>query len=242
MTPEQTASAVAAPISQYGSKFMLGRSFYAGVDELGYSGMDFYFVGRGGVLGDAPADAVIAAFGFMQPDLVRALWDSGRAVAPVAESVERFADRCAEWGRRRFGTSVDLARLAALAERAVDCADATAAPVFAGWRAVQRPDDPAGAAALLLHCLREHRGGMHLIAVRASGLTALEAVLANGGEAVAQLFGYQPPYPDVSALAEQVRQAEAVTNRLASQAYEALSGHERSEFVDLVGALHAVLS
>lgn len=196
---------------------------------------------QGGVLGDGPADAVIAAFGFMHPDLVRGMWDAGRTVAPVADTVARFAERCADWGRRRFDPAVDLDRLAVLAERAVASADATAAPLFAGWRAVPRPTDGAGATALLLQALREHRGAMHLIAVRAAGLTALEAVLVNGGEGVAQFFGHHAPFPDVSGLGERVADAEVVTNRLAAQAYEVLADGERAEFVALVHALHAGL-
>ncbi|MCC6227091.1 MAG: hypothetical protein IT195_11905 [Microthrixaceae bacterium] len=240
MTPEATAAAVAAPIGEYGTKFMLDSSFYEGLDKWGYGGFDFYFAGRGGVLGDGPADATIAAFGFMHPDLVRDMWDAGRAVAPVHETVTRFTDRCAEWGRRHFGESTGLPRLAALAERVVESADATAAPLFAGWRAVPRPADAAGATALLLNCLREHRGGMHLIAVRSVGLTALEAVLANGGEGVARFFGHQPPFPE-AAPAEKTLEAEAITNQLAAQAYEILDEGERLEFVDLVSSVRTAI-
>jgi hypothetical protein len=241
MTPEETAAALAAPVGEYGTRFMLDGDFYGGLDALGYSGFDFYFVGRGGVLGDGPADAAVAAFGFMHPDLMGRMWDAGRAVAPVAETVRLFAERCADWGRQHFDPGLDLDRLAELAAPVVESADGTGAPLFAGWRAVPRPPDGAGATALLLNCLREHRGGMHLIAVRAAGLTALEAVLVNGGAGVAQFFGHQPPFPDVEAVAGRARAAEEVTNRLAAQAYEVLGEPERVELVGLVRALRAGL-
>ena len=52
-----------------------------------------------------------------------------------------------------------MPELVALVERVVDSAEAAALPLFAGWRALPRPDDAAGRLGLLLNVLREHRGG-----------------------------------------------------------------------------------
>lgn len=241
MDPATTAAVVGGPISAYGTRYMLDSEMYADLDQWGYAGLDFYFCGRGGVLGDAPADAVVAAFGFMHVDMVRSMWEAGREVAPVATTVRRFADRCADWGRRHFDPSVDLDRLADLAVRVVDGADMSGAPLAAGWRAVERPADGAGNTALLLQTLREHRGGMHLMAVRAAGLRPLDAVLVNGGHGVARFFGHSPPFPDLSGrddITDAVAVAEATTELLAAQPYGMLDEAERAEFAELVVALH----
>ena len=241
MTPTETAAAVALPISTFGTKFMLDPAFYIIPAERGWAGMDFYFVGRGGVLGECGGDIVAAAFGFMEPAMVRSMWDQGRSVAPVADAVALFAEGCADWGRQRFGTDIELDELASLAARVVVAADPSGNTLFTGWRSVSVPTDGAGAVALHLQTLREHRGGAHLMAVRAAGVTPLEAVLANGGEGVASFFGHQPPFPDVAGLTEQVAAAEEMTNHIAAQPYEALDPSERARFVELVGAVRAAI-
>src|SRR3982751_3883877 len=53
--------------------------------------------------------------------------------------------------------------LAPEARRVLGEADPAARPLFAAWRAMPIPEDSRGArAAVLLHLLREHRGGAHL--------------------------------------------------------------------------------
>ena len=51
---------------------MTDPATYAYGAELGFDGMDFYVAGRGGALGDVPADVVTAAFIYFEPDVVRA--------------------------------------------------------------------------------------------------------------------------------------------------------------------------
>ena len=46
---------------------MTDPATYAYGAELGFEGMDFYVAGRGGALGDVPADVVAAAFVFFAP-------------------------------------------------------------------------------------------------------------------------------------------------------------------------------
>ena len=97
-------------------------------------------------------------------------------------------------------------------------------PLFAAWRAMPIPDDSPGArAAVLAHLLREHRGAAHIIAIRASDLTPLEAIIAGPeGEAGATAFGWQPPYPPFEPLMRRRAWAEAVTDRIAGEAYRVL--------------------
>jgi len=99
------------------------------------------------------------------------------------------------------------------------------------------PDDAEARVVQLLHVLREHRGGTHLLAVLATGLTPRAAVLAgSGGAPNAQFFGWRPPYEDVSGLADRRAQAEALTDRLAAPAFQALDDAETDELRGLLGA------
>src|SRR6185312_17226025 len=90
-----------------------------------------------------------------------------------------------------------LPKLVELAERVVVSAEAAGMPLFAAWRAMPLPDGaPSARAAVLAHLLREHRGQAHLLAIRATGLTPLEAIISGPqGETGATAFGWQPPFP-----------------------------------------------
>lgn len=242
MTPEAAAAAIGRPIGSIGSRFMFDPSTYADAAEHGYAGLDFYFSGRCGVLGDVDATVVNASLGFFEPDSVRELWDQGRSVAGATAAAERFAAACARWGRNHFGDDVDYEQLNALAGRVIAAAPSAGLPLFAGWREVPLAADAKGAACQQLNVLREFRGGVHLVAVVAAGIVPFEAVLAKGGTANADLFGYSGPYPDVSALAGPLAEVEATTDRLAGAALAALDEDELDRFVDLVRATRGGLT
>jgi hypothetical protein len=76
-----------------------------------------------------------------------------------------------------------------------------------------------------------------VLAIRASGLTPLEAIIAGpDGEAGATSFGWQPPFPPLGPLVRRRTWAEAVTDRIAGQAYRVLEPEERTELADLLDA------
>lgn len=88
----------------------------------------------------------------------------------------------------------------------------------------------------MLHLLRELRGGLHLVATTAAGLSPLEAVLAANPPERAQFLGWQGDFPECGHLKPQREEAEETTDRLSAAVYErALSPAERAEFADLVG-------
>ncbi|MBI1378805.1 MAG: hypothetical protein GC157_15200 [Frankiales bacterium] len=214
---------------------------------LGLRGRQGYVRGRGSVLGEVDADVVTAAFGFWPADVVREAWEGGRAVVDVATAVTAYADVCRDWGRTRLGATRDPGRLAELLATVVDGLDVAGLPLFAGWRAVPLPDDDLGRAAQLMHVLREHRGGLHLVAVIATGLTPLQAILAGpgaaalqnalqggGGSGNAAFYGWEEPFEDASAHVAARADAESLTDRLVAPAYDALGHDERVELLDLL--------
>lgn len=240
-----TVRALADPVAAVGGRFMLHRTTMAAGVEAGYpNGLVYYVRGRGGVLGDVDADVVSAAFGFFRPDMVRALWEEGARVEPARRAARRYADHCASWGAARLAPLEGMDRLAELAERVLDAVEVPGLVLFAGWRAEPLPSDGAARAYQLLHVMREWRGSAHLVAVAASGLTPVEAILAGpGSEEQAALFGWEPPFPDVTDLAGVRRSAEDLTDELQIAAYEsALDPGERAELVALVERVQAALA
>ena len=115
-----------------------------------------------------------------------------------------------------------MARLVELTERVVAAVDAAGLPLFAAWRAMPVPDDAPGArgGGRCCTCCTSTGCGVHVVAVRASGLTPLEAIIAGpDGETGAVAFGWQPPYPPAGPLVRRLMWAEAVADSLAGQAY-----------------------
>ena len=205
---------------------------------LELTGWAFYVAGRGGVLGDdARPETVAAAIGVIAPDAVSAGWETARKVGSGEVAASRLAE-CARWGDEHLATAPALARLVALAERVVAAAEAVAMPLFAACRAMPKPDGGVGArAALLAHLLREHRAGALLVAARACGLSPVEMIIAGPeGEEEAVAFGWPPPYPARAPLLRRYVYAEALADRIAGQAFAALSVTERRELVHLLQA------
>ncbi len=231
------AARVKDTIGRLGGGFMLSEQAKAKGKELGTGGWGTYMIGRGGVLGDVHPHVVAAAMAFFPYDRVETGWERGRAVLPPAEAATRFAEICHEWATARLADVPDLGRLADLLAPVAEAAGVAGAPLFAGWRAMPLPDEPAARATQLCHVLREHRGANHAIAVLASELTPLEAVLTAGGPGNASFFGWPEPYPDVSHLIGRTGRraaADALTDQLAGTPWLALDESAFAECADLL--------
>ena len=231
-----TAQRTAAAVSTIGSHFMLDGATYKRGAELGFQGLDFYVTGRGGVLGEVDADVVAAGFAFFEPNGVRALWDQGRSVMPPTEAARAFAESCDTWADAHVPDELDAGRLAELASRVAGAARPACAPVFAGWRAMDVPDEPKAAAVRQMNVLRELRNGLHAAAVISAGLSPLEALSIKTPHMV-PLFGW-PEGASTDGLQERWDGAEAQTDRSIAHAFEALDDAERAELTDLANALH----
>jgi hypothetical protein len=240
LSSRETVLAVSRTIHNVGTTWMIDDEVARQGKQHGYGdGLQFYFAGRGGVLGDVDASVVAAAMGFWEPGKVRARWEEGVAVAGASQAARRYAQACADWGEKHLAGVEGGERLVALAEKLVAAVDVAGLPLFAGWRSMPRPAPGPGRLIHLVHLLREMRGGMHLVAVAAAGLSPLEAMLTSDGEGQARYFGWRD-LPDVSRLMDRRGQAEEITDRLATAAYQrAFSPSERAEFADLVAKLGA---
>jgi hypothetical protein len=238
VTPEQAAAAAKRAVLELGGAFGHDPKTMRKARQLGLTGWAFYVAGRAGALGDVRPDTAAAAMAFIASEAVKDGWEAARRIAPPPEIAAHNLSECCRWGRENLESFYGLPQFVELAERVVVEADPAGMPLFAAWRAMPIPEDSLGArGAVLLHLLREHRGGAHVIAVRASSLTPLEAIVAGpDGEAGATAFGWQPPYPPHAPLVRRRAVAEALTDRIAGEAYRVLESPERRELVELLDA------
>jgi hypothetical protein len=240
-TAVEASDATAIPILEFGRAWMSSPDVQARAADLGLApGFSFWVNGRAGALGDVGSDVAAAAIGFMAPDLVREHWDSRPSDVTPRRAAMEYAAVAAAWGREAVADVPvpDLERIAELGYRVADASLPSCGALFAGWRALDRPDDPAGNATHALQVLREMRGGAHLSAVAAAGLTPHHAIISftadpvRGGVRGAERFGWTAPHPEPDEAAK--ARAEEMTTIAACGGFEALSEAERSEFVELV--------
>lgn len=130
----------AGAVGDIGARFMLDMDMYGDAATLGYGGLAFYFAGRGGVLGDVDHAVVYETFAFFPAETVREAWESSATVEDRSVSAQRFASYAGSWAAAHLpAEGVDYRRLAELAGKVIDAADAETAPVFAGWRELDEP-------------------------------------------------------------------------------------------------------
>jgi hypothetical protein len=229
------------PIHDIGTAIYLSPDVFGWAAEWGWSNpFSFYFAGRGGMLGDVPADVVTSAFGWFEPGAVGAMYSEGVAVAGATDAAARMAEAHSKWGRKHFADVDGLDDVVAVTEELVDHLEGSAIPLFVGWRDAHRCETTAGRAAQLMQVLREWRGGLHLVATTAVGLSPLEAILTNEGPGQAKFLGWAEPFPEFEAIKAKHDEAEEMTDRLCATALvEALNVGKYPAFEAGVKALRS---
>jgi hypothetical protein len=252
ITGTDLARRTRAAITGLGGRFMLAPQMAAAASTVGVQAHVLYIRGRVAPVGALTPVAATALLAIMPEGLVR------RAFERTAElSAERAAGACTEaclqWGRDHLsGVPAELLdRLSELGEKVVDSAELSALPLIAGWRAVPRPSDAPARAALVLHLLREHRGALHLAAVRAQGLDVPLAILAapGAGEARLRAFGWRDADIDaiqaraalVPDLSDRWAAAERDTDAAFGGALSVLDADEAEELVRLCDQVSAAV-
>jgi hypothetical protein len=207
------------PIHDIGTSAYLSPDIAGWAAHWGWSNpFAFYFAGRGGMLGDVGADVVTSAFGWFEPNTVRAMFSEGAGVDGATGAATRMAEAHGRWGEKHYGDVKGLDEIVAVTEELVDGLEGSAIPLFVGWRDAPRSESSPGRAAQLMQILREWRGGIHLVATTAVGLSPLEAILTNEGPGQAKFFGWPEPFPDFGPLKERHDEAEGITDRLCASA------------------------
>ena len=233
--------ATSVPIHDIGTSIYLSPGVMALAKEWGWDNLfAFYFAGRGGMLGDVNHDVVTAAMGWFQPDMVCAMYTEGISVAGAAQAAAKMAEAHGTWGDMHYGAVDGLRSIVAVTEQLVGGLEGSALPLFVGWRDAAASPTPAGRAAQLMQMLREWRGGVHLVATTAVGLSPLQAILTNEGERQAKFFGWSEPFEDCTSIKAKHDEAEEITDRLCATALSrALSRSQYDAFGEAVRTLRA---
>ena len=87
-------------INEVGNRFYFDPDTMAQGKELGLDGFRFYFLGRGGVLGDVDPAVIVAAFGYFSPSVIEVMWDSAKQIMEPRAAARAYL-ACAD----RFGTA-----------------------------------------------------------------------------------------------------------------------------------------
>lgn len=222
MTLPELLNAACPPIGQLGAAFYFVPETLARGKELGLDGFRFYFLGRGGVLGDVEAPVVTSAFGYFEPGLVAHMWDSARSVVAPREAGRAYLACAHDMGRRALAEVGDLGSFCRAAETVAGAADVAALALFAGVMGEPLPEDLPGRAMHLLVALRELRGSAHLVAVRACGLAPKVAHYLRRPDDFAG-FGWKEEPPTVGERERRLlADADALTDQLVGPAFATL--------------------
>ena len=222
-------------VADLGGLFYLAPASLARAAALGLTPSQWYFLGRGGALGDVDAAVVDSALGYFAPSVVAAHWDTGRAVVPPRAVAQAHIECCRDFGRRHLGGAAFLPGFVSAAAKVLAAASPLALPLFAGVKTVALADDLAGAATQAVAAIREFGAGVHLLAVATTGLEPSTAHWLTTPHAW-ESFGYHPSdIPHVTELDRQrLARADELTSTLLEPAYTAL---DQAEARRLLGGL-----
>ncbi|MGC2167977.1 MAG: hypothetical protein WA580_02625 [Acidimicrobiales bacterium] len=245
MDASETATLLADPIQVLGMKFYFDPLTKEHGREHGINVVEFYGLGRAGVLGDVDTQTVIDAFTFFDRSLIDYFWTQAKVKAdPVAVAAAHVGAAYA-FADKTFG-DLDrelLARFSDAARRVSEALDYGVCALVDGYRQYPWPSDPVHGAYLGAIMLRELRGGLHIVAVHDANLDVVAACYLQGPEVFA-LHGYkETDVPEVSDdLRAQKARAEELTNAAMARALEVLSDEQRLDLVQGANAMFGALS
>jgi Helix-turn-helix family len=209
--------------------------------EHGLDGLRFYFLGRGGVLGDVEAEVVCSALGYFNPALVDKMWTTAKERMAPRDAGRLYLSCCHEFGRTKFAGIAGLDAFCAAAEQVNEAIDPAGLAVYSGIDAEPLPDDAPARAIHLTAVLREARGGAHLLGIVTSGLRPRIAhAIKRPTEGKA--FGWDDePQPTADEIARW-EQAEEVTIRQLEPSFGVLDEDGRDALLAGLGAMDKALA
>lgn len=244
VTDNELVPTVSPAIADLGFRYYFAPGTATRAEELGLDLFSFYFIGRGGVLGDVEAPVVAAAFGYFNPEAVSMMWNGARSKLAPRDAARQHLACCAELGRTHLSDLDGLEALCGAMEKVNDAARGSAAglPLYAGMAAEPLPDDLPARAMHLVAMLREHRGGVHLVAVVAAGLDPAVAHYVRRPDDW-ELFGWSadqvPTVTDVDR--RRLADVDATTDHLLGPTYAVLDDAGRQVLTEGIAAAAAAV-
>ncbi len=242
MTPQELLDIACPQIGDLGWAFYFVPETLAKGQELGIDGFRFYFVGRGGPLGDVDAPVVTSAFVYFNPTLVERMWTSAKAIVAPRVAGHAFVAAAADFGRAHLAELDGLDAFCAAMDAVNDAADPIGLSLYAAARTEPLADDLPARAMQLTALLRELRGSAHLGALRAAGLDAKTAHHIHRPNDAAMFGWAAADAPDITD-ADRARlvAADALTDDLVRPAYAVLDDEGRSALVAGLAAMQTTL-
>ena len=241
MTPREVIHAIKQPTGDIGAVFYFHPATLEKGKELGLDGFRFYFLGRGGVLGDVEPAVVHSAFGYFNPDLLAKMWNSGKERVTPRDAARAYIGCCHDVGRAKLASLDGLDAYVDAATAVIDAVDGGALALFSGVRAEPVPDDTPAAAIHQAMVLRELRGSAHLAAVAAVGLSTQVAHAIKRPDDLA-MFGYEEPPAVTDADRAALERAETITDDILEPAFSVLTDAQADALVAGTTAIHTALS
>ena len=224
-------AAVCSDINQYGSTFYFTPETVAVGKEHGLDGFRFYFLGRGGVLGDVEAPVIASAFGWWSPELVTKMWNTSRDKMAPRDAGRLYLKCAQDHGRARLANVEGLADFCTGAEQIIAATDPAGLTLYAGLAAEPLADDLPGRAMQLLATLRELRGSAHIMAVLASGLSPKMAHVIKRPDMIKSFGWGEDPIPATDAQQAQLQAAEHLTDQMVAPSFSAIPADQEAAFV-----------
>ncbi len=241
-TPTELVQAACPKIGSLGAAHYFDREITVPRGkELGLDGFRFYFLGRGGVLGDVEARVVQSAFGYFAPDLVAKMWESAREKLAPREAGRVYMACLHDFGRAKFSGIADLDAFCAALETVNAAADPAALALYAAISAEPLADDLPARALQLVAVLREFRGSCHLAAIRALNLDpAVAHALKRPADVTT--FGYAEAPTITDEDRAKHKAAEDLTDQMVLPAYSAVDEAGAAAILAGLSAMEAALA
>ena len=95
-------------ISDGGWQYYFDPATTARGERLGLDTFEFYFLGRGGVLGDVEAPVVASAFGYFNPAVLAIMWNAARAKIAPRDAGREYFEAAHDFGRAKLTGLAEL--------------------------------------------------------------------------------------------------------------------------------------
>jgi hypothetical protein len=240
MDPREVMQATAGKIGDIGAAFYFAPDTLQRGKDAGLDGFRFYFLGRGGVLGDVEAGVIRAAFGYFEPGLVEKVWSSAKAIMPPREAARVYISCAHDLGRATFTGLDGLEGFVDAATTVIGAVEGTSLPLFEAVRCEPVPDDGPAAAMHQAIVLRELRGSVHLLANTACGLESRHAHGIRRPDEF-KMFGYESQIEVTDDDRAKWLRAEQLTDEILVPAYDHLTTEQAKAFIAGTDAMHAAL-
>lgn len=241
MNARDTTQTIALKTGRLAETFIFHPETVARGKELGLDAFRFYFLGRGGVLGDVDAAVVHSAFGYFSPDLIGKMWTSAKERLDPRQAAREYIACAHNHGRARLGGVAGLDAYVEAAGAVIAAADDSGLSLFAGWKSEPIPEDAAAAAYHQAVVLRELRGSAHLVAVTAVGLPSLVAHMIKRPNDVATFGWPEDAYVVTDDDRERHARAEELTDSIVESAVSALSDDQATSLIAGTEAMYDTL-